>query len=55
MFVLQEVVEQVVIELHFQVEQKLTLDGGTSYPITVGAGGAAGTGPDSAPLDNFRR
>jgi hypothetical protein len=40
----QEEVEQVVIELHFQVEQKLTLENGTSYPITVGAGGAGGSG-----------
>jgi hypothetical protein len=35
-----EEVEQEVIELHFQVEQKLTLSGYGSTPVTVGGGGA---------------
>jgi hypothetical protein len=37
---LLEEVEQEDIELHFQEEQKLSLTGGTSFPITVGAGGS---------------
>jgi hypothetical protein len=36
------VVELEVIVLLFQEEQKLSLTGGTSFPITVGAGGAGG-------------
>jgi hypothetical protein len=32
--------ELVVIEHLFQEEQKLSIENGTSYPITVGGGGA---------------